>query len=258
MVVRDRPGLEVLVLQRTANAVFSPSATVFPGGAVDDDDNTLVDRVLGMDDVAAGVEHGLEGGALRYRIAAVRECFEEAGILLARERASNALATPKPAWRDACNAGHATFRHVLEAEDLVIDARDLLLFGHWLTPLGAPRRYDTWFFVARAPDGQVAAHDDNEAVASAWVRPADALAAYARAEIELILPTLRSVQMLARFPTTGALFSALGEPMRGVIAEGSGERIALLDDAPARAAWTNPLPDISWRDEQRFTEQTGS
>ncbi|HEX5096352.1 MAG TPA: hypothetical protein VFX21_10070, partial [Acidimicrobiia bacterium] len=125
-------------------------------------------------------------------------------------------------------------------------------------PLGAPRRYDTWFFVARAPEGQVAAHDDNEAVASAWVRPADALGAYARGEIELILPTLRSVQMLARFATTGALFAALAEPMRGVITEGSGERIALLDDAPSRRRWTNPLPDISWRDEQRYTEQTGS
>src|SRR5262245_11838031 len=132
MVVRDRPGLEVLVLRRTASAVFAPAATVFPGGAVDDDDFTLADRVLGMDDAGAGAEHGLEGGALQYRIAAVRECFEEAGILHARERASGAPATPKPEWRDACNAGHATFRHVLDAEDLVVDARDLLLFGHWL------------------------------------------------------------------------------------------------------------------------------
>ena len=258
MVVRDRPGLEVLVLQRTAAAVFAPAATVFPGGAVDDDDFTFADRVLGIDDAAAGIEHGLEGGALQYRVAAVRECFEEAGILLARQRASGTPATAKPEWRDACNAGHATFLHVLEAEDLVVDARDLMLFGHWLTPLGAPRRYDTWFFVAHAPDGQIAAHDDNELVASEWVRPADALAAYARDEIELILPTLRSVQMLARFATTDELFAALAAPMRGVVIEGSGERLALLDDPPSRPRWTNPLPDISWRDEQQYTEQLRS
>jgi len=255
MVVRDRPGLEVLVLSRTADAVFGPGATVFPGGAVDEDDLTLGDRVLGMDDATAAGEHNLPDGALQYRVAAVRECFEEAGILLARERASNAVAAPKPEWRDACNAGHATFRHVLEAEDLVIDARDLSLFGHWLTPVGAPRRYDTWFFVARAPEGQVAAHDDNEAVASAWVRPADALAAFARDEIELIFPTLRSVQTLARFATTTALFEELGAGARGVVAEGTGERVALLDDTPTQASWTNPLADVDWRAEQRFAQE---
>ena len=60
---------------------------------------------------------------------------------------------------------------MLDREDLVIDATDLRVFAHWLTPTGAPRRYDTWFFVARAPEGQDGAHDDGELVASEWVRP---------------------------------------------------------------------------------------
>ena len=88
-----------------------------------------------------------------------------------------------------------------------IDATDLRVFAHWLTPTGAPRRYDTWFFVARAPDGQDGAHDDSELVASEWVRPADALARNERGEIELILPTLRSLQALARFASVAALFA---------------------------------------------------
>ena len=78
-------------------------------------------------------------------------------------------APPDPEWRDAINAGHRTFAQMLETEDLVVDATDLHVFAHWLTPMGAPRRYDTWFFVARAPDGQDGAHDDAELVASEWV-----------------------------------------------------------------------------------------
>ena len=138
------------------------------------------------------------------------------------------------------------------------------MFAHWLTPTGAPRRYDTWFFVARAPEGQDGAHDDSELVASEWVRPADAIARHERGEIDLIFPTLRSLQALARFPSVAALFAALDQVPRDergrlcVVAEASGERVLLPDDDPARAApWTIPLPDISVRDEQRIVAGGG-
>src|SRR5881396_1227863 len=83
ILVADRPDLHVLMLERTSRAVFGPGATVFPGGAVDtaDLDARLHQRVIGLDDRAAGTEHGLPAGGLGFRIAAVRECFEEAGIL---------------------------------------------------------------------------------------------------------------------------------------------------------------------------------
>jgi 8-oxo-dGTP pyrophosphatase MutT (NUDIX family) len=267
MLVRDAPAfeapkLQVFVMRRTPRAVFGPGATVFPGGAVDESDTQALARVVGADDAAASAELGLAAGGLLRRVAAVRECFEEAGILLAQ--ALGEPATPAPEWRDALNAGHVTLGQVLDRDDLVIDATDLRVFAHWLTPTGAPRRYDTWFFVARAPEGQDGAHDDGELVASEWVRPADALARNERGEIELSLPTLRSLQALARFPSVAALIAALDQVPRDaagrlcVVPEASGERVVLPDDdASGAAPWTIPLPDISGRDEQRIVAGGG-
>ena len=115
ILVSDRPDLHVLMLERTRRAVFGPGATVFPGGAVDaaDADPRLVARVVGLDDVAASAEHGLRHGGLAFRLAALRECFEEAGILLARDAQSGApvehdahLATA----RNDLNCRHARLR----------------------------------------------------------------------------------------------------------------------------------------------------
>src|SRR5262245_7182224 len=206
MVVRDRPeasetaraadrsALEVFVLRRTPRAVFGPGATVFPGGAVDTLDAGALPRVVGLDEAAANIELGLTEGALLRRIAAVRECFEEAGILLARDATTNTPRQPRQEWRDALNAGHASMAQMLDVDDLVIVVNDLPVFAHWLTPLGSPRRYATWFFVARAPLGQEGVHDDNELVASEWMRPAEALDRERRGEIDLVMPTLRCMQ----------------------------------------------------------------
>jgi 8-oxo-dGTP pyrophosphatase MutT (NUDIX family) len=259
MLVRDRAALEVFVLRRTPRAVFGPGATVFPGGAVDASDAGALPRVVGVDDRAASAELGLTEGGLVRRVAAVRECLEEAGVLLARDASTLAHVPPPAEWRDALNAGHATLAHVLESLDLVIDAADLAVFAHWLTPVGAPRRYDTWFFVARAPHGQDGAHDDGELVASEWLQPRDALARYERGEIDLVLPTMRSLEALARFETVEALFEAVALAPRDtdgrlhVVPEGSGERVWLPGDATgARGHWTIPLPDIRFDEELRI------
>src|SRR5580765_8289034 len=97
ILVSDRPDLHVLTLERTRRAVFGPGATVFPGGALDPDDGAgrLAERIVGLDDRAASVEQGIAGGGIGFRVAAVRECFEEAGILLARD-----AATGRPAEHD--------------------------------------------------------------------------------------------------------------------------------------------------------------
>ena len=259
MLVRDRPELEVLLLRRTSRAAFTPGATVFPGGAVDPADRAAGARVAGITDAEASREHGVPSGGLAYRVAAVRECFEEAGILLARERVTGAHATPPPQWRDACNAGTATLAGVLEACDLLVDARELRVFSHWLTPIGAPRRYDTWFFVAPAPDGNDGEHDDVELVASEWVRPRDALARERRGDIELIVPTSRSLETLARFRYADDVLAALDAVPRDaqgrpyVVADGAGERVVLPGDDVARAGrWTIPLPDVGSRTERRM------
>jgi len=262
ILVSDRPDLHVLMLERTRRAVFGPGATVFPGGALDADDRSsrLLARVVDLDDAAASAEHGLGAGGLAFRIAAVRECFEEAGILLALNAVTGAPIEHGPqlgTFRDELNAGTLRFVDLLETHALVLCARELRLFSHWLTPVGAPRRYNTWFFVAPAPDGADATHDDNELVASEWIRPFDALAQHANGKIDLIFPTEMSLRVLARYTCAGDLFDDLDAVTRDergqlrVLTDGTGERVALAGDIGATTGhWTIPLPDIGFRAER--------
>jgi 8-oxo-dGTP pyrophosphatase MutT (NUDIX family) len=262
LLVSDRPDLHVLMLERTPRAAFSPGATVFPGGGVDasDRESRSARRAVGLDDPTASAEHGMSEGGLAFRIAAIRECFEEAGILLAHQAGSSRpvehdadVATA----RDLLNAGELSFGDFLESRQLEVAARELRLFSHWLTPVGSPRRYNTWFFVAPAPDGEDGAHDDNELIASAWIRPVDALAQYAAGEIDLILPTEMSLRVLARYDHSRNLLHDLDAAPKDpsgclrVMAEGTGERVALPADGsrPTRP-WTIPLPEISFRAER--------
>jgi 8-oxo-dGTP pyrophosphatase MutT (NUDIX family) len=262
ILVSDRPDLHVLMLERTRRAVFGPGATVFPGGAVDaaDRDPRLAGRVMGLDDLAASAEQGLSHGGLAFRLAALRECFEEAGLLLGRDGRSGAPVEHDAhlaAARDDLNSGALEFTDFLEARDVVLAPRELRLFSHWLTPLGAPRRYNTWFFVAAAPDGEDGAHDDNELVSSDWVRPLDALAQHAAGRIDLIFPTEMSLRVLARYECIPDLFRDLDAAPRDasgrlhVVTDGTGERVALPADADRDVRrWSNPLPDISFRAER--------
>jgi 8-oxo-dGTP pyrophosphatase MutT (NUDIX family) len=270
ILLSDRPDLHVLMLERTRRAVFGPGATVFPGGAVDPEDSAagLADRIIGIDDEGASVEQGIARGGLAFRVAALRECFEEAGILLARhagtgERADHddGLATA----RTELNSGALAFGDLMAGRDLVFDARELRVFSHWLTPLGAPRRYNTWFFVAPAPDGEDGTHDDNELVASAWVRPIDALAQHAVGAIDLIFPTEMSLRALSHYDRAADVLSDLdaiarhagGQPV--VLSEGTGERVALPQDVGRHTSrWTIPLPDISFRIEQAAAREVSS
>jgi 8-oxo-dGTP pyrophosphatase MutT (NUDIX family) len=246
MLVDDRPDLHVFMLRRNPRSVFGPGAFVFPGGAIDpaDRDDDATARVIGLDDRQASARLGLPSGGLRVWIGALREAFEEAGILLA---APDPGATGDAGSRDATearlaaarvrlNAGEMTMAEVLAECGLVLDAGAVFLFAHWLTPVGAPRRYDTWFLIAPAPHGQEGSHDDAELVHSEWVRPADALARYTAGELELIFPTLRTLRVLASFDSAAALLDAVRvandatdrPPL--VVADASGRRIALPND----------------------------
>jgi 8-oxo-dGTP pyrophosphatase MutT (NUDIX family) len=275
ILVSDRPAaggthLHVLMLERTRRAVFGPGATVFPGGAVDAADRQARShaRVVDIDDRTASAEHGLPEGGLAFRVAALRECFEEAGILLAHDAMSGRPVdhdADLAADRDALNAGTLEFVEMLETRGLALAGRELRLFSHWLTPLGAPRRYNTWFFVAPAPDGEDGAHDDNELVASGWVRPIDALAQHGASEIDLIFPTEMSLRALAAYERASDLFRDLDSVERdpsgrlGVVADGTGERVAMpADTGKAIGRWTNPLPDISFRAERAAAGEIGA
>jgi 8-oxo-dGTP pyrophosphatase MutT (NUDIX family) len=253
------PALEVLTMRRTPAAVFSPGATVFPGGAVDADDaGPAVAARMTASDVDVSTEMSLERGGLAIRAAAARECFEEAGLLLARTNPTGAPVDHSDAGRrdqlarlrHRLNLGEVGWRDVLDEVDAVVDVADLHLFAHWRTPVGAPRRYDTWFFVAMAPDGDDGVHDDNELVASAWASPSAVLARYEQGEVDLILPTFRTLTALARYETAAAVIHALraverdpsGRP--AVVADRGGERVALPGDPQDGFGWTVPLPDL--------------
>ena len=218
MLVRDAPGLEVFMLRRHLGSTFVPGAYVFPGGQVDPDDAaaSLLERASGVDPATADARLG-RPGALRFWVAGLRESFEEAGVLVARSRADGAL-LGEAADHEALAAdrmrllrGDVDLGSVLDRHAAVLDLGAPVPFGRWITPPGAPKRYDTWFFVAAAPTGHAYAHDDGEMVASEWVRPDDALARARVGEIELIYPTIRSLLVMRRFATATAFLAAVRE-----------------------------------------------
>jgi glyoxylase-like metal-dependent hydrolase (beta-lactamase superfamily II)/8-oxo-dGTP pyrophosphatase MutT (NUDIX family) len=211
ILLRDAAGgPEAFMLRRTPTAVFLPGAYVFPGGALDatDRDARALGRVRGLNDTGASAQLGLPGGGLAHWVAVARECFEEAGILIAVDAAGTLVAPERAAalatWREPLNAGRRAFAELLEEEDLYVPAREIVYFSHWITAAGRPRRFDTRFFVARAPQGQDGAHDESETVHSFWIAPREALARFERGEIEIIFPTRSSLADLAGFASAGA------------------------------------------------------
>lgn len=244
MLVRDAPDLEVFMLRRNLAGTWVGGAHLFPGGAVDRADRSrqAAQRSPGRDDRAASALLGVASGGLGFWVAAVRESFEEAGVLLARPRAGGALdlATLEAA-RGALNRGERSFLELLAERDLVLDVERLHVFSHWITPVGSPRRYDTWFFVADAPAGHAYLHDDVETVESFWIRPADAIAAADRGEMQLIVPTRRNLEALSRFRRRADLLGHAEQTSAArvgsrVVPDGDGARIALPGDPGQPAA----------------------
>jgi glyoxylase-like metal-dependent hydrolase (beta-lactamase superfamily II)/8-oxo-dGTP pyrophosphatase MutT (NUDIX family) len=198
-------GPEAFLLQRTKSAAFLAGAHVFPGGALDkaDRDVRVLRRVAGISDAQASDRLGIESGGLAYWVAAIRECFEEAGILLAESEEGRALdarrVTSLAQYRGALHAGKLAFHEFLEKERLLLRGAELAYFGHWITAPGRARRFDTRFFVALAPEGQPGAHDGTELIDSLWLRPVEALERQARGAMELVFATKNTLADLQRF-----------------------------------------------------------
>ncbi len=257
--------LEVLLLRRHGRSGFAASMWVFPGGTVDAADLRLE---AGAYALAAPNERARACGldvrrTLALHVAAARETFEEAGILLARE-ASDALvdvADPEVArMRQALNertthrSAHAPdasaqgvdFHHWLIQRGLVLDLDALVPCARWITPAAEPRRYDTLFLLALAPPSQEAAADEVETTAGRWMPPADALAAHAAGELDLILPTVANLEWLAAQESAqGALAAA------GALVDAAPLRVIephMEHDADGRLAglWHPDDPDFPW------------
>jgi len=218
MLVRDATaGVEVFLMQRSAHGMFG-GLHVFPGGKVDPSDHAELwaTNARGPDDVAASATLGLDAGGLSYWVACIRECFEEAGILLALGPDGETLRLHLPrvraryeTWRMRLNDGEADVLDAMCSEEKLRLATDQLAYvSHWITPVNSPRRYSTRFFVARAPARQEALHDGHEAVDSSWIRPKDALERFHAGELKLISPTVKNLEAIVGYPTTEELLLA--------------------------------------------------
>jgi 8-oxo-dGTP pyrophosphatase MutT (NUDIX family) len=217
MVVRDgASGLELFMLRRTLDAVFAGGLYVFPGGAVDDADRhaELEAVCIGRTDAEASALLQVPDGGLAYWVAAIRECFEEAGVLLA-VGANGVVRFDDPAvaerftgHRHAVHAGTIRLVDLCRQEGLQLDAGGIEYVSHWITPVGERRRFDTRFFVARAPAAQEPLHDDRETIESLWINPAQALAAFDRGELAMIPPTLANLRFLADHDRADAALAA--------------------------------------------------
>lgn len=243
MLVRDGQvgGVEVFLVRRALDAVFVGGAYVFPGGAVDPSDGQvdLQELCPGRDDAAASTILGVTAGGLIYWVTAVRECFEEAGVLLACDRMGRLVSLRDPAaaerfgrHRVALHAGERSLADICRTEGLRLAVDRVQFWSRWITPEGPPRRFDTRFFVAVAPDEQVPLHDAKETIANAWVRPAEALAG----DLQLPFPTRRHLEALAAFPSTAEVMRAAGARERlapvqpRVLADAEGIRHLLPGD----------------------------
>jgi 8-oxo-dGTP pyrophosphatase MutT (NUDIX family) len=208
LLLRDNAAtheIEVFMMVRHHQIEFQSGALVFPGGSVDNNDRGIIER----SELYSGGE-GMDAATLGFRIAAIRETFEESGILLARPKGAKALIDAKrageiaSAHRAALNERKTTFLEVLEGNGLCL-ALDLLMpYAHWITPEGMPKRFDTWFFLAAAPPDQLGAHDGKESTDSIWISPREALEGGENGRFKLPFPTTRNLIKLGKQPNVGA------------------------------------------------------
>lgn len=218
MLIDDRPDLQVFMMERHADNVFGPGMWVFPGGSVDhaDDASTTQSVSIHRSDAEASDLLGLPHGGLAFYVAAIREAFEESGILLARRRGESqqpdfsepTMANRFQQHRDALNNREQGFISILQQEDLMVDAGAMHYVARWITPPGPPRRFDARFFVARIPARQTPNHDNHELVHSRWMTPHEILEKFAADEISLMVPTLQMIKNLSLFRTAEEVMTA--------------------------------------------------
>jgi 8-oxo-dGTP pyrophosphatase MutT (NUDIX family) len=246
LVLRDgEEGLEVFMLMRNLNSDFVGGAYVFPGGAVDPEDrhDDLEPLCEGRTDADASRRLGIERGGLAFWVAAIRESFEEAGLLLAYDVDGEFVDLDNAAdvalWsahRTEVDQGRRRIVDLCAAESLRLAVDRMHYFGHWITPMGAPRRYDTRFFVTGAPTNQTPLHDDHEVIANEWVRPVEALRRFRAGEMTMMPPTVSSLKAMARFETADQALAAATEiahvpaVLPRIIAVDGGMRIVLPGD----------------------------
>ncbi|HEX7928878.1 MAG TPA: hypothetical protein VF678_14880 [bacterium] len=248
VLMRDPPQggpPELLVMERSASADFAAGAYVFPGGGLEAPDQSpeAVRLSPGLVPALAGQTLGSatsDAEALGYYVAAIRETFEESGILLGRpgpgQAASTAAAVAQA--RAQMNQGALSFLDWMAREGWVLSTEQLVYFAHWVTPEAVPKRFDTRFFLAAAPQGMEAAHDAQEVVSHRWITAEAALEAWRQKRIHMIEPTVKNLEKLAEFPSTQAALQGLrGKPvtriMPKLVVNAQGKRVIVFPWDPA-------------------------
>jgi 8-oxo-dGTP pyrophosphatase MutT (NUDIX family) len=191
MLRRAKGGFEVMMVRRHEASSFAAGALVFPGGRVDDTDLACAPHCVA------------EAELLDHRIAAIRESWEEAGVLLARRRGGERIIsrTELKAIQDRHDGHSPPFAELLATEELQLATDALVPFAHWITPAFRPKRFDTWFFLAPAPEDQLAVADGRETVDLVWIAPEHAVAEADAGRVDLMFVTRMNLLRLARSRT---------------------------------------------------------
>ena len=213
-------GIEVFVMERTTAVEFAKGMHVFPGGALDRTDHhpEIASLCVGLDDKSASETLGIEQGGLAYWIAAIRECFEESGLLLGYRGNDRLLelatdeADRLAALRLEMAQSKLSFIDILLKEQVKAATDRIAYYSHWVTQAGRPRRYDTRFFVAQAPEGQTALEDNHETVGQIWVRPDQAIDLHRSGALNLMFPTIKTLESLAPFKYVEELLEYARKP----------------------------------------------
>ncbi len=213
-------GLEVLLMRRSRRAGFVPGAWVFPGGRVDGSDATpeAMDLLADLSEEAAARRLSLPGGAppaIAYYLAALREAFEETGILVGERPDGSAPPTALEdpdvdAVREELMQDRIDLAQALGALDCRVDGDRVEYIAHWITPTPEPRRYDTRFFAARVPAGTEAIVDPREMTEALWISPSAALRRCDEGELPMVFPTIKTLEQLARYDGAEAALDGIG------------------------------------------------
>ncbi|MDO9026103.1 MBL fold metallo-hydrolase [Zwartia sp.] len=213
-------GIEVFMMERTTAVEFAKGMHVFPGGALDRTDHhpEIAALCVGLDDQLASQTLGIDQGGLAYWIAAIRECFEESGLLLGYREDDHLLrlgtdeAARLAALRIEMAENKLSFLDILQREAVKAATDRIAYFSHWVTQAGRPRRYDTRFFVAQAPEGQTALQDNHETVGQLWVQPGQALEMNRAGALNMMFPTIKTLESLAPFKHVEELLEYARKP----------------------------------------------
>ncbi len=250
LLLRDgADGLEVFMVVRHHQIDFASGALVFPGGKIAHGDREPLTH-----ESASGLQ-GLDPEQTALRIAALREAFEECALLLARERGSSELIGPQRLeqldhYRGPLDRGELGIGEMLRAENLQLACESLVHFAHWVTPTMMPKRFDTHFFLASPPAGQLARHDGRELVDSVWIRPADALAQAEAGQRTIIAPTRLNLQRLGQSHSVAeAVAAARAQPVVRVLPElvetDQGPRLRIPIEAGYRVSEFDPSAPVA-------------